>query len=251
MLTSLYAGATIHLVPRLMQDISSNPAQGDECLSRGSNNVFRPVGIFGDQQTENRCSTSQVPIFRRSKDIDLKLRVEKPSAFRSTTVTNFLKLRRPWRSPSIISTERTNPLETRFRNCKPASSTRQPVKTFPWEKSENSGSRAPGLCLVITTTLKRPRPLSIKKAGSILAIWPVFMKMAPSSLLDVQRIDHRSGFNIYPPELEGIICSHPDVRNSAVVMHKVPETEVVAVEPLQRRRLIRRLKNWLWERVAP
>ena len=64
----------------------------------------------------------------------------------------------------------------------------------------------------------------------------------------------RSGFNIYPPELEGILCSHPDVRNSAVVMRKVPgNEEVVAfVEPLQGKEIDpERLKNWLRERVAP
>ena len=39
----------------------------------------------------------------------------------------------------------------------------------------------------------------------------------------------RSGFNVYPPELEGIINSHPDVRFSAVVMRKVPGNEEVEI----------------------
>ena len=66
MLTSLYAGATIHLVPRFdAGHLFKTLSKGDHCLSRGSNNVFQPVGIFGDKQTENRCSTSQVLIFRR------------------------------------------------------------------------------------------------------------------------------------------------------------------------------------------
>ena len=63
----------------------------------------------------------------------------------------------------------------------------------------------------------------------------------------------RSGFNIYPPELEGILCSYPDVRNSPVVMRKIPgNEEVVAfVEPLQGKEIDpESLKNWLRERVA-
>ena len=64
----------------------------------------------------------------------------------------------------------------------------------------------------------------------------------------------RSGFNIYPPELEGIICSHPDVRNSAVVLRKVPGNEQVVafVEPFQGKEIHTEvLKKWLRERVAP
>ncbi len=64
----------------------------------------------------------------------------------------------------------------------------------------------------------------------------------------------RSGFNVYPPELEGIINSHPDVRFSAVVMRKVPgNEEVVAfVEPLQGKEIdVEVFMQWLGERVAP
>ena len=67
MLTSLYAGATIHLVPRFdAGHFFKTLSKGITVFQGGSNNVFQPVGIFGDQQTENRCSTSQVLIFRRS-----------------------------------------------------------------------------------------------------------------------------------------------------------------------------------------
>ena len=64
----------------------------------------------------------------------------------------------------------------------------------------------------------------------------------------------RSGFNVYPHELEGIINNHPDVRYSAVVMRKVPgNEEVVAfVEPLQGKEIdVEVFKQWLGERVAP
>ena len=64
----------------------------------------------------------------------------------------------------------------------------------------------------------------------------------------------RSGFNVYPPELEGVINSHPDVRYSAVVMRKVPDNEEVVafVQPVQGKKIdVEVFKHWLGERVAP
>jgi len=37
----------------------------------------------------------------------------------------------------------------------------------------------------------------------------------------------RSGFNVYPPEVEAVIASHPDVAGCAVVGRKVPGNEEV------------------------
>jgi long-chain acyl-CoA synthetase len=64
----------------------------------------------------------------------------------------------------------------------------------------------------------------------------------------------RSGFNVYPPELEGVINSHEDVRQSAVVGRKVPgNEEVIAfIQPIQGKTITEdMLKDWLKDRVAP
>ena len=63
-----------------------------------------------------------------------------------------------------------------------------------------------------------------------------------------------SGFNVYPPELEGLINSHPDVHHSAVVMRKVPDNEEVVafVQPVRGKKIdVEFFKHWLGERVAP
>jgi len=65
----------------------------------------------------------------------------------------------------------------------------------------------------------------------------------------------RSGFNVYPPEVEGAINSHPDITQSAVVGRTVADgnEEVVAfVQPIQGRRLTKDdLLAFLDGRVAP
>lgn len=64
----------------------------------------------------------------------------------------------------------------------------------------------------------------------------------------------RSGFNVYPPEVEGVLNAHPDVAQSAVVGRTVPgNEEVVAfVQPVPGRVLTREaLAGWVAERLAP
>lgn len=64
----------------------------------------------------------------------------------------------------------------------------------------------------------------------------------------------RSGFNVYPPEVEGVLNAHPDVAQSAVVGRSVPgNEEVVAfVQPVPGRRLTAQdLTAWVTDRLAP
>ncbi|MFD0389114.1 class I adenylate-forming enzyme family protein [Tistrella bauzanensis] len=64
----------------------------------------------------------------------------------------------------------------------------------------------------------------------------------------------RSGFNVYPPEVEGVLNAHPDVAQSAVVGRSVPgNEEVVAfVQPVPGRRLtVPDLTAWVTDRLAP
>ncbi|AKJ30550.1 long-chain-fatty-acid--CoA ligase [Caldimonas brevitalea] len=64
----------------------------------------------------------------------------------------------------------------------------------------------------------------------------------------------RSGFNVYPVEVEQVLCAHPDVVQAAVVGRTVPgNEEVVAfVEPVPGRTLDTGvLDAWLRERLSP
>ncbi|MCW7536360.1 AMP-binding protein [Aquabacterium sp. A7-Y] len=64
----------------------------------------------------------------------------------------------------------------------------------------------------------------------------------------------RSGFNVYPVEVEQVLCAHPLVVQAAVVGRSVPgNEEVVAyVEPAPGSELARgELEQWLRERLSP
>ena len=64
----------------------------------------------------------------------------------------------------------------------------------------------------------------------------------------------RSGFNVYPVEVEQVLCSHPDVVLAAVVGRAVPgNEEVIAfVEPVPGATLdLEALERFLRERLSP
>jgi acyl-CoA synthetase (AMP-forming)/AMP-acid ligase II len=64
----------------------------------------------------------------------------------------------------------------------------------------------------------------------------------------------RSGFNVYPPEVETVLTAHPDVALSAVLGRAVPgNEEVVAfVQPVPGRTLsVAELRAFVEERLAP
>ncbi|WKB54262.1 class I adenylate-forming enzyme family protein [Eleftheria terrae] len=83
-------------------------------------------------------------------------------------------------------------------------------------------------------------------------------RLAPDGVLEVvgrsKELIIRSGFNVYPVEVEQALCAHPDVMQAAVVGRPVPgNEEVVAfVEPVPGRQLeAGTLQAWLRERLSP
>jgi acyl-CoA synthetase (AMP-forming)/AMP-acid ligase II len=83
-------------------------------------------------------------------------------------------------------------------------------------------------------------------------------RLAPSGELYVEgrlkELIIRSGFNVYPPEVEAVLTAHPDVALSAVLGREVEgNEEVVAfVQPVPGRALsIPALRRFVEQRLAP
>ena len=133
MLTSLYAGATIHLVPRFDAGHLFKTLPKGITVFQGVPTMFSSLLEYSeinklkiDAPRLKYLSSGGAPM-----DIDLKLMVEK---ILGLPLNYGYGISETSQSPTIISPERTNPLETRFQGYKPASSTRQSVKTFLWQK---------------------------------------------------------------------------------------------------------------------
>ena len=257
MLTSLYAGATIHLVPRFDAGHLFKTLPKGITVFQGVPTMFSSLLEYSeinklkiDAPRLKYLSSGGAPM-----DIDLKLRVEKTLGL---------------------------PLNNGYGLSETSPTIAVPLHNQP-RKDESIGNAIPGVqTRFVNPATGEDVPLGeigelwIKSPGVMLGYYnnpeatkAVINEEGWFNTGDLARIDEdgaifivgrskeliiRSGFNIYPPELEGILCSHPDVRNSAVVMRKVPgNEEVVAfVEPLQGKEIDpERLKNWLRERVAP
>lgn len=83
-------------------------------------------------------------------------------------------------------------------------------------------------------------------------------RIAPDGTLEIvgrcKELIIRSGFNVYPVEVEQVLCSHPDVVLAAVVGRAVPgNEEVIAfVEPVPGATLdLEALERFLRERLSP
>ena len=62
----------------------------------------------------------------------------------------------------------------------------------------------------------------------------------------------RSGFNVYPPEIEAMVTKHPNVYQSAVIGNKIKNNEEILAFVLTDGKILETaLKIWLKERLAP